>query len=50
LRNGFEWFADIFRICNRTIQLADATKLEETIHGGVQFYEADMRARGIPTS
>ncbi len=45
LRNGFQYFADIFRTCNKTIAFADATRLERTVRGGTKFYEADMRAR-----
>ena len=45
LRNGFQYFADIFRTCNKTIALADATQLERTVREGMKFYEADMRAR-----
>lgn len=47
LRDGFQYFADIFRTCNKTIALADATQLERTVKEGMKFYETDMRSRGI---
>lgn len=47
LRNGFQYFGDIFRTCNRTIALADATRLDQTVKEGMEFYAADMRAHGI---
>lgn len=50
LRNAFQYFADIFRICNKTIALIDGNKLEETIDAGMRFYATDMQARGIPTT
>jgi hypothetical protein len=50
LRNAFQWFADIFRTCNRTLGFADSAKLEEIVNLGMQFHKADMQARGIPTT
>jgi hypothetical protein len=47
LRNAFQYFGDIFSICNRTNPLADATTLKEIITTGIKFYETDMRARGM---
>lgn len=47
LRNGFQYFADIFRTCNKTIALANATQLEQIVNEGMKFYETDMRNRGI---
>ena len=47
LRNGFQYFADIFRICNKTVALTDGNKLEEIIQAGMQFYADDMRRRGM---
>ena len=47
LRNAFQYFDDIFEICNRTIPLTDATQLERVIAEGKAFYKADMKARGI---
>jgi len=47
LRNAFQYFADIFRICNRTVQLADAVDLEKIIEAGMRFYADDMARRGM---
>lgn len=47
LRNAFQYFADIFRTCNKTIAFADGAQLERTVSEGMKFHEADMRARGI---
>jgi len=47
LRNGFQYFGEIFRICNQTNPLADASKLEQIISDGKKFYEVDMRAKGL---
>jgi len=47
LRNAFQYFGDIFRLCNRTNQLADAGKLEQIISEGVKFFKSDMKSRGI---
>jgi len=49
LRNAFQYFADIFRICNKTIALVDGKKLEEVVSAGMKFHEQDMRVRGIPS-
>jgi hypothetical protein len=46
LRNAFQYFGDVFRICNQTNPLADASRLEGIIVAGLKFYETDMRARG----
>jgi hypothetical protein len=48
LRNSFQYFGDIFRICNKTNHLADASELDQIITKGKEFYEADMRSRGLP--
>jgi len=48
LRNAFQYFADIFGICNKTIHLADYKEFEETVSSGINFYKSDMLARGIP--
>lgn len=48
LRNAFQYFADIFGICNRTMPLADDQKLKEAVDEGLAFYKAQMIARGIP--
>jgi hypothetical protein len=47
LRNGFQYFGDIFRICNKTNALADSQKLKRVIDAGMKFYEANMRATGL---
>ena len=47
LRNAFQYFADIFRICNQAIPLAPADKLEAIASEALAFYKADMVARGI---
>lgn len=47
LRNGFQYFADIFRICNQTIPLANAEQLEQIASAGLGFYKTDMVARGM---
>ncbi len=47
LRNAFQYFADIFRTCNKTIAFADEKQLEQTVTEGMKFYESDMRARGM---
>jgi hypothetical protein len=47
LRNGFQYFGDIFRTCNKTIAFADQKQLEQTVTEGMKFYEADMRSRGM---
>jgi hypothetical protein len=46
LRNAFQYFADIFRICNKTNPLTDGRNLEEIIEAGIKFYATDMRTRG----
>lgn len=49
LRNAFQYFGDIFRLCNKTISLTDAQELEQTIKEGMDFYAGYMRSKGIPT-
>jgi hypothetical protein len=49
LRNAFQYFGDVFRICNKTIPLADGKELGQVIDEGMNFYAADMRSKGIPT-
>jgi Family of unknown function (DUF5677) len=44
LRNAFQYFGDIFEICNRTIPLTDDAELQKVIAEGKAFYEADMKA------
>ena len=50
LRNAFQYFAEIFRLCNRTNRIADEPKLEQIISEGMKFYKADMQSRGISPS
>jgi hypothetical protein len=47
LRNAFQYFGDIFRICNKTIPLTDGLQLEQTIKAGLAFHKADMQKRGM---
>lgn len=47
LRNAFQYFAEIMRICNQALALADAKELDEIVAPGIDFYKADMKARGI---
>ena len=47
LRNGFQYFADVFRICNRTMALADSAAFEEIVAAGIEFYKSDMLSRGM---
>jgi hypothetical protein len=49
LRNAFQYFGDIFELCNRTIPLADDAELKAILAAGKAFYKADMEASGIPT-
>lgn len=47
LRNAFQYFAEIFRIVNGALPLADAKQLEEIVAAGIDFFRNDMQARGI---
>jgi hypothetical protein len=47
LRNAFQYFAEIFGICNKTIPLADSAKLKEITQAGIGFYADDMKRRGM---
>lgn len=38
LRNAFQYFGDIFRICNASISIAECAKLEQALERGVAFY------------
>lgn len=49
LRNTFQYFADIFEICNRALAIADAGEFGALVGAGIEFYKADMKAHGIPT-
>lgn len=48
LRNAFQYFGDICEVCNRTIPLFDDAKLKKVIAEGKAFYQADLKARGMP--
>jgi hypothetical protein len=43
----FQYFADIFRICNQTMTLADPEHFEEIVAAGIAFYKTDMKAKGL---
>lgn len=45
LRNGFQYFADIFALCNRTLAMADGKQLQDIVALGMDFYQADKNAR-----
>jgi hypothetical protein len=47
LRNAFQYFAEIFRICNKTITLVGEKELEKTVSEGIKFYADDMLKRGM---
>jgi hypothetical protein len=38
LRNAFQYFGDIFKICNETIALSDGKELGQVIAEGMNFY------------
>jgi hypothetical protein len=44
LRGGFQYFADIFGTCNKTLPYADGQKFQEIVSAGMAFYRADMQA------
>ena len=47
LRNSFQYFGEIFRICNLTNPLDDSSKLDQIVTSGKTFYEADMQSRDL---
>jgi hypothetical protein len=49
LRNAFQYFGNVFKICNEIMALADDKELGQIITEGMNFYEADMRAKHMPT-
>jgi hypothetical protein len=49
LRNAFQYFGNIFTICNKTVALADGKELGQIIDEGMNFYASDMRSKGMPT-
>jgi Family of unknown function (DUF5677) len=46
LRNAFQYFGDIFKLCAKTIPLCDAKELDQIVTEGMNFYSADMKAHG----
>jgi hypothetical protein len=49
LRNGFQYFADIFGMCNKTMAYADDRELREIVEAGMSFYKADMKSESAST-
>jgi hypothetical protein len=47
LRNAFQYFADIFGMCNKTLPYVEAGRLQAVVASGLAFYKADMEAKGI---
>ncbi len=47
LRNAFQYFGEIFKLCNEGNRLADGSQLQQIIADGIEFYKADMQSRGI---
>lgn len=47
LRNAFQYFGDIFKLCNEGNRLADGANLQKILLDGIAFYKADMQSRGI---
>ncbi len=48
LRNSFQYFAEVFRICNQVLGVAESKKFEEIAAAGIKFHKTDMKAKGIP--
>lgn len=46
LRNAFQYFGDIFKLCAKTIPLCDPRELDQIVTEGMNFYSADMKAHG----
>ncbi len=46
LRNAFQYFGDIFKLCAKTIPLCDTKELDRVVTEGMNFYSADMKSRG----
>jgi len=42
LRNAFQYFADIFRICNKGLNLAGEERFEATVQAGLEFFRTEM--------
>lgn len=41
LRNAFQYFGEVFRICNASIQIAEPAKLNQIIEAGIAFYASE---------
>ena len=50
LRNAFQYFGEIFKLCNEGNRLADGTRLQQILSDGVEFYKVEMQSRGISPS
>lgn len=47
LRNAFQYFAEIFKLCNEANGVANGSQLQKAVSEGIEFYKADMQSRGI---
>lgn len=47
LRNAFQYFGEIFKLCNEGDRLGDGTRLQQILSDGVEFYKTEMQSRGI---
>ncbi len=47
LRNAFQYFGEIFKVCNEGNRLADRARLQQILLEGIEFYKAEMQSRGI---
>jgi hypothetical protein len=47
LRNAFQYFGEIFKLCNEGGRLGNGTRLQQILSDGVEFYKAEMQSRGI---
>jgi hypothetical protein len=47
LRNAFQYFGEIFKLCNEGNRLADGAKLQQILSDGIDFYKTEMQSRGI---
>jgi hypothetical protein len=45
LRNAFQYFGNIFRMCNKTIALADGKELGLIVDEGMNFYASELRSK-----
>ncbi len=44
LRNAFQYFADIFRICNQGLDITAGKQFEEIAENGIAFFRAEMKS------